>query len=412
MLDIHLKLILLYWNLPLQERRLYTDKHHYKKHGLVGTVNSYDVVLKWVPEKDGIAAHWALENDADPLVTIPVKCDIPFLTETDLAKGFIKFECLNNEEHDSSSTYLNNFVDGTFNIRYDAGKAIVTPANPVSLVSNWKSGHMYVKSNIPEQITFTYSKDTGWAVNGSDTITMYMLCGPTEEEVRDMNLELTLDCITTNGRHNPQTFNLSDTNIPITISAVPSSVMPISDEVSYNVFVGVDTEYCLAQYNDTHGEHTYATNNPEAIFVLEWDEKQPMAAGAYEWKPVSPTSLTLNVEHEVTNPGPGPDPDPDPNPNPGGGDNDDDDDRYTGGNTVTRTINDDDVPLNDRPTNTTTIDDEDVPLADLPDDTVTIDDGEVPLKANPSTGDSLPFAAMAAAALSLGGVIVLNRKKK
>lgn len=390
----------------------YNDEPNAKKHGLVGTVNSYYVVLKWVPEKDGIAAHWALENDADPLVTIPVKCDIPFLTETDLAKGFIKFECLNNEEHDSSSTYLNNFVDGTFNIRYDAGKAIVTPANPVSLVSNWKSGHMYVKSNIPEQITFTYSKDTGWAVNGSDTITMYMLCGPTEEEVRDMNLELTLDCITTNGRHNPQTFNLSDTNIPITISAVPSSVMPISDEVSYNVFVGVDTEYCLAQYNDTHGEHTYATNNPEAIFVLEWDEKQPMAAGAYEWKPVSPTSLTLNVEHEVTNPGPGPDPDPDPNPNPGGGDNDDDDDRYTGDNTVTRTINDDDVPLNDRPTNTTTIDDEDVPLADLPDDTVTIDDGEVPLKANPSTGDSLPFAAMAAAVLSLGGVIVLNRKKK
>ena len=104
----------------------------------------------------------------------------------------------------------------------------------------------------------------------------------------------------------------------------------------------------------------------------------------------------------------------DPGTNPGGntGNNDDDDDRYTGGNTVTRTINDDDVPLNDRPTNTTTIDDEDVPLADLPDDTVTIDDGEVPLKANPSTGDSLPFAAMAAAALSLGGVIVLNRKKK
>lgn len=392
----------------------YNDEPNAKKHGLVGAVNSCYVVLKWVPEKDGIAAHWALENNADPLVTIPVKCDIPFLTETDLAKGFIKFECLNNEEHDSSSTYLNNFVDGTFNIRYDAGKAIVTPANPVSLVSNWKSGHMYVKSNTSEQITFTYSKDTGWAVNGSDTITMYMLCGPTEEEVRDMNLELILDCITTNGRHNPQTFNLSDTNIPITISAVPSSVMPISDEVSYNVFVGVDTEYCLAQYNDTHGEHTYATNNPEAIFVLAWDEKQPMAAGAYEWKPVSPTSLTLNVEHEVTNPGPGPDPDPDPNPNPGGngGDNDDDDDRYTGDNTVTRTINDDDVPLNDRPNNTTTIDDEDVPLADLPDDTVTIDDGEVPLKDNPSTGDSLPFAAMAAAVLSLGGVIVLNRKKK
>lgn len=340
--------------------------------------------------------------------------EVPELKPDDLAKGFIKFECMNDSKHNSSSTYLNNFVNGTFKVEYTGNTATVKPADPVSLVSNWKSGHMYVKSDTPEQITFTYSKDTGWTVNGSDTITMYMLCGPTEEEVRDMNLELILDCITTNGRHNPQTFNLSDTNIPITISAVPSSVMPISDEVSYNVFVGVDTEYCLAQYNDTHGEHTYATNNPEAIFVLAWDEKQPMAAGAYEWKPVSPTSLTLNVEHEVTNPGPGPDPDPDPNPNPGGngGDNDDDDDRYTGDNTVTRTINDDDVPLNDRPNNTTTIDDEDVPLADLPEDTVTIDDGEVPLKDNPSTGDSLPFAAMAAAVLSLGGVIVLNRKKK
>ena len=117
----------------------------------------------------------------------------------------------------------------------------------------------------------------------------------------------------------------------------------------------------------------------------------------------------------------------DPGTNPGGngggntGNNDDDDDNdvevsnfprinLPGRNTTT--IDDEDVPLNDRPNNTTTIDDEDVPLADLPDDTVTIDDGEVPLKANPSTGDSLPFAAMAAAALSLGGVIVLNRKKK
>ncbi len=51
-------------------------------------------------------------------------------------------------------------------------------------------------------------------------------------------------------------------------------------------------------------------------------------------------------------------------------------------------------------------------MADLPEDTVTIDDEEVPLKDNPNTGDAFPVAAMAAAALSLGGVVALNRKKK
>ena len=182
--------------------------------------------------------------------------------------------------------------------------------------------------------------------------------------------------------------------------------MPLSDNTTvpaatYHVNVTVNrTSYYLNQYNNVYGTHTLAAGNPvEPIVVLEYN--------GTEWKPIN--NARLEVEHEVTTPGGGGE---GTNPGGNGGDNDDDDDRYTGGNTVTRTINDDDVPLNDRPTNTTTIDDEDVPLADLPDDTVTIDDGEVPLKANPSTGDSLPFAAMAAAALSLGGVIVLNRKKK
>lgn len=86
----------------------------------------------------------------------------------------------------------------------------------------------------------------------------------------------------------------------------------------------------------------------------------------------------------------------------GGGSNNDRDD--------TTTIGDEPVPLTDRPT--VTIDDEDVPLNDLPDDTVTIDDGEVPLKNVPDTGDIIPVTAMAAAALSLCGIIALNRKKK
>ena len=96
-------------------------------------------------------------------------------------------------------------------------------------------------------------------------------------------------------------------------------------------------------------------------------------------------------------PTPTPDPDPDPTPRPGGGGDEYDD---------TPTI------INETPVPTTTIEDEDVPMADLPEDTVTIDDEEVPLKDNPNTGDAFPVAAMAAAALSLGGVVALNRKKK
>lgn len=334
----------------------------------------------------------------------------------DLSTIYVEFLCENNNpEHNIeakplSSDEFQNCYTITYNddrtmamVTLDTGK-LTMPENHVCFGTYPREGSLY----------FEY-KDGQWTnIDYYDNVfSVRILCVPSEEEIRAMGLELILDCITEQDHHENQTFNLkTDKKIPITISAVPSSVMPISDEVSYNVFVGVDTEYCLAQYNDTHGEHTYAANNPDAVFVLEYQEIIPNSDDNYygPWK-VMNSPLTLNVQH--TNPTDPTDPtDPGTNPGGNGSDNDDDDDRYTGDNTVTRTINDDDVPLNDRPTNTTTIDDEDVPLADLPDDTVTIDDGEVPLKANPSTGDSLPFAAMAAAALSLGGVIVLNRKKK
>lgn len=73
------------------------------------------------------------------------------------------------------------------------------------------------------------------------------------------------------------------------------------------------------------------------------------------------------------------------------------------------TIDDEAVPLINQPT--VSINDDDVPLSDLPGDTVTIDDGQVPLKNFPNTGDIIPIPAMIAAALSLCGILVLNRKK-
>lgn len=442
--------------------------------------------------------------------------EIPEVKPDDLAKGFIKFECMNDSKHNSSSTYLNNFVDGTFKVEYTGNTATVKPADPVSLVSNWKSGHMYVKSDTPEQITFTYSKDTGWAVDESkNTITVKMICaptideinakldvsvdcnnananpehkamifedlladsyeigtpelsgseyicdvtvkaekyvteydkeyrpehsnadnqtvtfkfkdgkwtlesdptsvnfivtcdfpnGPSEDEIAELGLKLQLNCATTPNPHGIAKYDVTDKN---TFEVSDVIYTDAADAPShYYVNVTVDGSSYLTQYNNDKGVHSWVSSN-EAVFKVYARELEIARKTEYIWNIVDSETMTLQVQH--TNPT---DPtDPGTNPGGNGGDNDDDDDRYTGGNTVTRTINDDDVPLNDRPNNTTTIDDEDVPLADLPDDTVTIDDGEVPLKANPSTGDSLPFAAMAAAALSLGGVIVLNRKKK
>lgn len=442
--------------------------------------------------------------------------EIPEVKPDDLAKGFIKFECMNDSKHNSSSTYLNNFVDGTFKVEYTGNTATVKPADPVSLVSNWKSGHMYVKSDTPEQITFTYSKDTGWAVDESkNTITVKMICaptideinakldvsvdcnnananpehkamifedlladsyeigtpelsgseyicdvtvkaekyvteydkeyrpehsnadnqtvtfkfkdgkwtlesdptsvnfivtcdfpnGPSEDEIAELGLKLQLNCATTPNPHGIAKYDVTDKN---TFEVSDVIYTDAADAPShYYVNVTVDGSSYLTQYNNDKGVHSWVSSN-EAVFKVYARELEIARKTEYIWNIVDSETMTLQVQH--TNPT---DPtDPGTNPGGNGGDNDDDDDRYTGGNTVTRTINDDDVPLNDRPNTTTTIDDEDVPLADLPDDTVTIDDGEVPLKANPSTGDSLPFAAMAAAALSLGGVIVLNRKKK
>lgn len=259
-------------------------------------------------------------------------------------------------------------------------------------------------------VPLKYTGSAWEVIVGKETIPFVVSCeapdAPTTDEVSMMGKLLTLDCITENVNHSDVSYNLDRGTFTVGEVYTQNTIMPLSDNTTvpaatYHVNVTVNrTSYYLNQYNNVYGTHTLAAGNPvEPIVVLEYN--------GTEWTPIN--NARLEVEHEVTTPGGGGE---GTNPGGNGGDNDDDDDRYTGGNTVTRTINDDDVPLNDRPTNTTTIDDEDVPLADLPDDTVTIDDGEVPLKANPSTGDSLPFAAMAAAALSLGGVIVLNRKKK
>ena len=323
------------------------------------------------------------------------------------------------KESGLSYTYDENEVEtGALTLHFDE--------NPIedylSLVGKYTSGHVYTYDDFSIDLQYDEATKTWYAPSETEgqqgSYKIYVTCDedipdkPTVEDIRD-ELKVVLDCITEQNHHDSKTYALLETDA-FEIVGPYVAPMPLSYEGNmttphYFAQVRVKTNSLLEDYNTDHTAHTYAANNPDAIFVLAGNPAP--RSTEYMWDLLGEDTIVLKVQH--TNPTDPTDPtDPGTNPGGNGGDNDDDDDRYTGGNTVTRTINDDDVPLNDRPTNTTTIDDEDVPLADLPDDTVTIDDGEVPLKANPSTGDSLPFAAMAAAALSLGGVIVLNRKKK
>lgn len=263
--------------------------------------------------------------------------------------------------------------------------------------------------------TLYYTEDGNWLIvpDEEKTVTFNVSCKPDinfpnppdKETVLGLIGDVTIQCTTASSGHGQNKYSLTKDDIDFE-NVVPVQ-MTAGDEIQFTLPVTIKNAAALqsgflANYNTLTGKtHIWSSGSIPASITLTYDSVTKA------WANKDVNGIVLSV-YCTTGGGT-----IDPNPNPGGGgDNDDDDDRYTGDNTVTRTINDDDVPLNDRPTNTTTIDDEDVPLADLPDDTVTIDDGEVPLKANPSTGDSLPFAAMAAAALSLGGVIVLNRKKK
>lgn len=333
------------------------------------------------------------------------------------------------EEYGKSKTYSdllpNSYTIGEVKNNNGTYTCDIT-INPEEYLADYnnvtKTNHILVTTpeNLTGIATVTLKYEDGAWKTAESPVTFTVTCKqsipltpskPSDDDVKAImnKISVTVDCTNTTG-HDPMNHTL--TGAEFTVGDI-YSVAPFAGKdpvilcpVTINNYVSLQNGF-ITQYNAaTNESHTLSSGFIPASIVLTYNKDAQDGKGAWENHDLE--NITLSLTCNPTTPGGGGE-----GTNPGGGgDNDDDDDRYTGGNTVTRTINDDDVPLNDRPNNTTTIDDEDVPLADLPDDTVTIDDGEVPLKANPSTGDSLPFAAMAAAALSLGGVIVLNRKKK
>lgn len=387
-------------------------------------------------EPESLELHWNGENwvsiegpkstGADSF-TIGILCGPSIARINELLNAQII--CVNDDAKHQKTASFDNLLDYSFdvtNLKNDnsvvTAEVVVKPSLYLDKFYNISGGieHSVVIDNetypVNEDgsvtVRFSYTGEWNLLYPTRNMVTFPVKCttqkpidNPDWEDISALfNDYVTVDCTT--GGHNPISYSLVESEVQI---GNVYSAAPIVGEESTTYFVpitfntpdNIRNRVISAYDNSTPNTHSYQSGSIPASITLRYDNENKV------WV----NEDVKNVLFTVTCTTGGGTIDPNPNPG-GGGDNDDDDDRYTGGNTVTRTINDDDVPLNDRPNNTTTIDDEDVPLADLPDDTVTIDDGEVPLKDNPSTGDSLPFAAMAAAALSLGGVIVLNRKKK
>lgn len=338
---------------------------------------------------------WELDKNSTDSFHIKMFCGP---TDKDLQDATVIVDCINaNVNHQSFPFAL---ISGTYEFG-DVYSIENTYFCDVTVHSNqyvaaYNDKH-YPNHNTSEDQAFILKFEDGTWKLQEKNITFKVSCDapakPTNPDI-ETKVDVTVHCLD-NAAHHDITSDLKAGTYSV------GEVVTSSDG-QYICTITVNSNQYVADYNATYAKHSTV---PSELVTMKYD--------GTNWNVVygqSPAVFKVSCGTKPTDPT---DPtDPGTNPGGNGGDNNDDDDRYTGGNTVTRTINDDDVPLNDRPNNTTTIDDEDVPLADLPDDTVTIDDGEVPLKANPSTGDSLPFAAMAAAALSLGGVIVLNRKKK
>lgn len=368
-------------------------------------------------------------------------------TINDLPKNIVKIDCVNAEINPEHQDGLYDTIEGTVTIGtvYENTRSSeiatleeteetektakeylvdVTFNNSKPYVDEYNKTqdveHIRNDQNETRKVTFKYdSSNSQWLPVDPTPIVYDVICQypdePTLEEIKVILGEaVKLDCVNTEIKppHPDKVFELKDNTFEVGSVFVNDMSTPLADNRNFAPFyVNVtinDPQPYIDEYSTQIGtKHVLNYNELETkTITLEYDDSQTPAKWVVNDESMVPVTYQIICETPEKPVDPTDPTDPtDPGTNPGGntGNNDDDDDEPEISNFPS---------INLPGKNTPTIDDEDVPLTDLPDDTVTIDDGEVPLKDNPETGDAFPVAALAAAALSLGGVVVLNRKKK
>ena len=373
---------------------------------------------------------WQLEDESKNTFVIEIACDafdkdnfISFIEQS----VKVQIECVNENRLHDSETITWPLKEGSYSRGYwkiddvvaneQGGYTATITVDPSYCLDayNKDNGEHYLvlhNSILSLAFNFNAASKTWEPVEQHDfylPVTCNVPAVPTYKDLEELLGNMTVYCVNTN--HNAtETYGITWDSIG-GLNKAPTD----NGDGTYSLEITVSHDTYLKLFNQTYPNHKWATDDD-----ME-NEKVTLIWKDGEWSVEGKTDFSFNVDCNATAPGGDENPD-----NPGGGDNGNNGGNNNGGSTgggssVSRRDDDDDwEPLpnnnyrvtkkNDKPSQNTQIVVRDP--ADNSDNTSS-NTGSDSGKHNPETGDTTTvFAAMALAAVSLGGAVLLGRKKK
>ena len=367
-------------------------------------------------------------------VIIEVTCNatkpIPLPSESNVIAALpgFSFDCENSNCNASESIDLKDLAFTIGEVNSAADTVNITFDNAAFSTSLAKFNEKYGKHNLAKEepivvtLTWNAEKDFWYYAGNVQNIIVPVECSfpsnnvpavPTYKDLEELLGNMTVYCVNEN--------HLVSKAYPITWNTIGGlNQKPVqNDDGTFSMEITVSYDPFKDLFEDDFGAHDYVESIELArsVVSLKWSEIEGVGA----WRVDGSFINSFNVICDTTSGG-----GEDPGTNPGGGDNGNNGGNNNGGSTgggssVSRRDDDDDwEPLpnnnyrvtkkNDKPSQNTQIVVRDP--ADNSDNTSS-NTGSDSGKHNPETGDTTTaFAAMALAAVSLGGVVLLGRKKK
>ena len=384
---------------------------------------------------------WQLEDKSKNTFVIEIACDafdkdnfISFIEQS----VKVQIECVNENRLHNSETITWPLEEGSYSRGYwkiddvvvneQGGYTATITVDPSYCLDDYNKDngeHYLVLHNSILSLAFNFNaaSETWEPVEQHDfylPVTCNVPAVPTYKDLEELLGNMTVYCVNEN--------HLVSKAYPITWNTIGGlNQKPVqNDDGTFSMEITVSYDPFKDLFDDEFGPHDYVENIELArsVVSLKWSKD------VGTWIVDGSFINSFNVICDTTSGGgedPGTNPGGDENPdNPGGGDNGNNGGNNNGGSTgggssVSRRDDDDDwEPLpnnnyrvtkkNDKPSQNTQI-----VLRDPADnsDNTSSNTGSDSGKHNPETGDTTTaFAAMALAAVSLGGVVLLGRKKK
>lgn len=384
------------------------------------------VTLTWNAEK---YSWYYAGNEQD--IIVPVECSFPskdnFISFIEQSVK-VQIECVNENRLHNSETITWPLEEGSYSRGYwkiddvvvnEQGYTATITVDPSYCLDayNKDNGEHYLvlhNSILSLAFNFNAASETWEPVEQHDfylPVTCNVPAVPTYKDLEELLGNMTVYCVNEN--------HLVSKAYPITWNTIGGlNQKPVqNDDGTFSMEITVSYDPFKDLFDDEFGPHDYVENIELArsVVSLKWSKD------VGTWIVDGSFINSFNVICDTTSGG-----GEDPGTNPGGGDNGNNGGNNNGGSTgggssVSRRDDDDDwEPLpnnnyrvtkkNDKPSQNTQIVVRDP--ADNSDNTSSNTESDSG-KHNPETGDTTTlFAAMALAAVSLGGAVLLGRKKK